>query len=1046
MITTNAVIDRSDELASMAYDCGIDFHRITSLSPGVHKKLPVIKKKYAGKCIMWVNEKTTRSGVDYLQITFHTKKHGGITHSWCSLENDGFKPRVVGSSNTKKAQVDESFRKELFLAFRDSFKTAPKAESFPYLDKKGIANVIGAIDLKLMHDGMLKGKPSGKAYIAFPLFNHNDTYVGLQRIYEDGSKKLTTGLRSGQYKGAYNLIGEPTDTIYIAEGFASAASIHLATGKAVAFAYSANNLDLVAAYIKARYDDAKVIIAADNDVSKNGNTGLFKALEAARNSRIQAVFPPAIGGEKTDWNDYHQCYGLDELNCALGAKENTLISAKNYLDYLFQLLKYVKRQELGKLVKKIASYAKVPFLMDPEKLFLQIVGILGKDRADLKLIRKAIRAVEIASTYQAKKIAEISPKSVDKYYHYLTEQNKKGHWVLSCESVTKMIDELEAGSIVIKKGPMGIGKTELAIKLAMGKAGRAAHILPRISVVDDASKRLNIDHYRDVDEIMATFTDKIVACINSLAAPRFIGENDKSWFSGLDLLCLDEASQSLPQIVQLGKDDRRRKNYEVLKEAINTAHGVLVADADANEFLIDELRKLAPDRKIVVIESKHPVVAGKSMDIHFTDSTGSVKSELLRAAMDGKKCLMATDNKRLALEIERLLKELAPGIRILNIHREPRKADVSRVKEFYDNPNQECLNYDVIIYSPAITSGVSITTKHFERRFGIFTGTIKVNDIIQMIGRDRTADEWLLGISARNKPFHSYNMDDALTSLGEKATGFSSLKESVDRYESEARTGMISLILNILKLKGHKLHLAADLSNKLDTQIQKLAKEIRDSISEERIERLINQDNLTEAEYQDLIRKWLPTREDAEAIYAYEIKNHLCSEITESAIEFMDEGGLKKVELFETLLADSSKTKAFDNEEKISLDPAQRYFASEKQKALLEVLSMLGVDENFEGEFTHKDCQKVVNHFLENADRMNHLFGGVISQERPPRNATSFVMKILSLLGISVGKRKSCGRMIRFLDLESIKEMLTYRRNRMAKGKSFLQVEVLQAA
>lgn len=53
--------------------------------------------------------------------------------------------------------------------------------------------------------------------------------------------------------------------------------------------------------------------------------------------------------------------------------------------------------------------------------------------------------------------------------------------------------------------------------------------------------------------------------------------------------------------------------------------------------------------------------------------------------------------------------------------------------------------YDGLIYSPSISSGVSIEEKHFHRHFGMFCGEVVPSDAIQMLRRDRTAQEYIIG-------------------------------------------------------------------------------------------------------------------------------------------------------------------------------------------------------------------------------------------------------------------------------------------------------------
>ena len=65
----------------------------------------------------------------------------------------------------------------------------------------------------------------------------------LQTIDADGGKLFMPG---GRKRGCMFWIGEPSDRIVIAEGFATGASIHEATGLPVAVAFDAGNLEPVA--------------------------------------------------------------------------------------------------------------------------------------------------------------------------------------------------------------------------------------------------------------------------------------------------------------------------------------------------------------------------------------------------------------------------------------------------------------------------------------------------------------------------------------------------------------------------------------------------------------------------------------------------------------------------------------------------------------------------------------------------------------------------------------------------------------------------------
>lgn len=67
-------------------------------------------------------------------------------------------------------------------------------------------------------------------------------------------------------KGHFHLIGAPQHLVLVVEGYATGASVHEATGYPVAIAFDAGNLAPVAAALRKRYRQARVLICADDDI------------------------------------------------------------------------------------------------------------------------------------------------------------------------------------------------------------------------------------------------------------------------------------------------------------------------------------------------------------------------------------------------------------------------------------------------------------------------------------------------------------------------------------------------------------------------------------------------------------------------------------------------------------------------------------------------------------------------------------------------------------------------------------------------------------
>jgi putative DNA primase/helicase len=181
----------------------------------------------------------------------------------------------------------------------------PAHEDHPYLKKKGIS-VHGA-------------RVTGDGRLVVPLYNQDGTLSTLQYISNDGGKLYHKG---GATSGKFWSIGNSDNpkTIFIAEGFATAATIHEATGNICIVAYSASNIVPVTAIMRETYGATQdIVIVADNDSS---GVGMRYAEQASAKHGARIVMPPEFG----DANDF-VTNGGDLLGLLSPPSDNWLIPA-----------------------------------------------------------------------------------------------------------------------------------------------------------------------------------------------------------------------------------------------------------------------------------------------------------------------------------------------------------------------------------------------------------------------------------------------------------------------------------------------------------------------------------------------------------------------------------------------------------------------------------------------------------------------------------------------------------------------------------------------
>lgn len=243
----------------------------------------------------------------------------GLHSTWCgkadsemtAAEQDAHRQRVNAMRLQREADHAQRQRQAAEAAALILTEATPATEH-EYLTRKGI-------------------KPHGvkcdSHHLLIPMRDTSGALHSLQTIAPDGSKRFQPG---GRVKGCYFGIGKPDGVLIVCEGYATGASIHEATGHAVAVAFNAGNLEAVALALRIKYPALKITMAADDDHMTEGNPGLNKATAAAQavNGCVAVpMFPAGRPDKATDFNDLHQLAGLEAVRQCIEAAQATAIAS-----------------------------------------------------------------------------------------------------------------------------------------------------------------------------------------------------------------------------------------------------------------------------------------------------------------------------------------------------------------------------------------------------------------------------------------------------------------------------------------------------------------------------------------------------------------------------------------------------------------------------------------------------------------------------------------------------------------------------------------------
>ncbi len=212
-------------------------------------------------------------------------------------------PEVTAAA---EAETEADRKAAAALAVKLTEKARP-ATGNAYLTRKGFPGR-ECLTLTTLH------KTGGVTFragdLVVPLYDDSGALVNVQLINADGLKRT---LKGGQVKGACHILDgkkEAGKRLWIAEGYATALTVHHLTGETVMVALSSVNLLSLASLARHKYPACRIVLAADRDLNGDGQT---KASAAAESCEGVVALPPVFG----DWNDAYTQHGGDTTRKAM---------------------------------------------------------------------------------------------------------------------------------------------------------------------------------------------------------------------------------------------------------------------------------------------------------------------------------------------------------------------------------------------------------------------------------------------------------------------------------------------------------------------------------------------------------------------------------------------------------------------------------------------------------------------------------------------------------------------------------------------------------
>lgn len=550
------------------------------------------------------------------------------------------------------------------------------------------------------------------------------------------------------------------------------------------------------------------------------------------------------------------------------------------------------------------------------------VAVLHRMEWSMPVVYSVADVLDLIETHAGDKLSQPEKDALRDRLTWLQERRRKA--VLSRTTLHRRVsrrhtrievtslDEIDItalSGVVLVKGPMGSGKTQRIGRPFVEHAKRMGcsvmAIAHRVSLIAELSARLGLPNYQIVTEGEIEDAGGVAVCLPSTARTDI-----RKAMPGADFVFIDEIAQVLrfladSKTCSAGEADNQAI-YQRLMQIVRDAQAAVVADADLDMRTLRFLEKARPSDCFTVVEMA-ATPNGKTATVYH--KMARVYDDITIELQDGGKVWCACEGEQRAAQIARLFEQR--GFKVICITAKT-KGDPA-VAAFLQNAEEQSRLYDLVVSSPAISSGLSIEHKgnpHFTLGAFLGAGTaIRPEDARQQLARVRYLTRYSVAIERTNATGgqsvegHRRGTEAAaaLEGLEISWTGFDEYVAGIKAEDANAKADFGAGMWFGMEASGWTVERGDSDDHKAT---EKALKDARAEYTESRIAALIAAEPM-DTHLADMARTMLNRPPELETrLEAHRIRLALGKlDLTEEDIVFWDGGrGAEKIARFEDLV------------------------------------------------------------------------------------------------------------------------------------------------
>lgn len=586
------------------------------------------------------------------------------------------------------------------------------------------------------------------------------------------------------------------------------------------------------------------------------------------------------------------------------------------------------------------------------------------------------------------------------------------------------------------------------------------YVAHRQSLISNAAERIGVADYQNFTSGVDYATEQQAVCINSLPkvkqsnlsldwqavceiSEQLQDDPDNAELLGrfeaikyrigesryYQAVFIDEARQTYEHAIDSNTIKGRAYLLECLEILLKRSRLVVLADAELNDDALKFYHNLCSKSHTMLISESE--VVEHSAKHHVLESLDAARQQILELSYAGRRVVVPCTAEGEADNTFKHLKDtLREDMRILLVTA-ANKGEAAQ-QRLLENPTKEMDNWDIVIFSPVISSGVSMEHPKFDATVMLNSCVLPENESVQALARNRCAKDVFVAFGKQNN--FQYVTDVGVLVQGEidKVKSIASdngiecgeikinkLGQMRCELIAKRNASMLDFANNFMllcELQGRNFEYKSILHDEL--------KGLSKAVKAEKAKSILGAKQIWQDEAQHLNDKAALTRDESNALERFNvIKMVGASDIAIEDVECYQNEGFSVVLNLETLQTD---TEVLRKEDKANFETGDKLRSGvSRQKIFKGVLNALG-----DGEVTEKEALKACKFLAKHHAELAAEFGNFNKDkwERPIQDASRFIRKFGFKLE-QVKQTSGGQRIYRVVQLEHFK---TYVENRKA--------------